>query len=142
MDNGDVKEIATADPAEAEEEKITAAELKKFKDVAALQKAYLSLEAEFTRRSQRLKELESEAAKPNAPQRENASAPAGAESADPPKAGISEEQKRAVIEEYLSSVAQNRGVPVILGGVQVAAPASSPKTVKEAGRLAQEFLKG
>ena len=41
-----------------EKEEQASAALKKFKDVNALLKAYESLQAEFTRRSQRLKELE------------------------------------------------------------------------------------
>ena len=47
----------TADTAQAEGN-TAAAGLGKFKSVDALMSAYLSLEAEFTRRSQRLKELE------------------------------------------------------------------------------------
>ncbi len=46
----------TADTAQAEGN-TAAAGLGKFKSVDALMSAYLSLEAEFTRRSQRLKEL-------------------------------------------------------------------------------------
>ena len=46
---------ATAETAQAEEN-IAAAGLGKFKSVDALMNAYLSLEAEFTRRSQRLRE--------------------------------------------------------------------------------------
>ena len=57
MDNLETNAPDTANTAEAEEEKV-AADLGKFKDVKALLDAYTSLEAEFTRRSQRLKELE------------------------------------------------------------------------------------
>ena len=57
MDNLETNAPDTANTAEAEEEKV-AAYLGKFKDVKALLDAYTSLEAEFTRRSQRLKELE------------------------------------------------------------------------------------
>jgi len=57
-DNLTENEKVTADAAEAENEKNAAAELGKFKDVQTLMKAYSDLEAEFTRRSQRLKELE------------------------------------------------------------------------------------
>ena len=54
-----VKDLkATADPAQADNDEKAAAVLKKFKDVQTLCKAYSDLEAEFTRRSQRLKELE------------------------------------------------------------------------------------
>ena len=57
MDNLENECCGTANPAEAENEQV-AADLGKFKDVKALLNAYNSLEAEFTRRSQRLKELE------------------------------------------------------------------------------------
>ena len=56
-DNQNVEMQVTADAAEAGEMG-AAAELGKFKDVKALAEAYRALEAEFTRRSQRLKELE------------------------------------------------------------------------------------
>lgn len=139
MENGTQNEKATADTAEAEEGK-AAAELDKFKDVAALQKAYLSLEAEFTRRSQRLKELESREREKAAPaEAENAAQPERDGSGQAPKAPT-EEEKRRIIEEYLISVAQNRSVPVIIAGDGVAAPRSAPSTVKEAGALAREFL--
>ncbi|MBQ7913335.1 MAG: hypothetical protein IJ308_08295 [Clostridia bacterium] len=50
--------IATASGAVAQESENASAVLGKFKDVNALARAYGALEAEFTRRSQRLKELE------------------------------------------------------------------------------------
>ena len=64
---------ATAETAQAEEN-IAAAGLGKFKSVDALMNAYLSLEAEFTRRSQRLRELEEEskAQKPQSTENGNA----------------------------------------------------------------------
>lgn len=57
MDNLTQNVQAAADTAEAEK-RDAAAELGKFKDVQTLLKAYSDLEAEFTRRCQRLKELE------------------------------------------------------------------------------------
>lgn len=51
------EELLTGQAAEAEKE-VSPTVLGKFKDVDALAKAYASLQAEFTRRSQRLKELE------------------------------------------------------------------------------------
>lgn len=53
-------ETQTAQPAEAEGS-LGATDLGKFKDVDALMKAYNALQAEFTRRSQRLRALESAA---------------------------------------------------------------------------------
>lgn len=140
MENATTETKATADTAEAEKE-TAAAELKKFRDADALQKAYLSLQAEFTRRSQRLKELESEVRALSAPDKDNAPAKTETEEERTPKARITDEEKRSVIEEYLKSVAQNKGTPVILTGDGVAAPKPKPRTVREAGALAERFLK-
>ena len=75
MDNlkKDLRE--TADTAEAEKEITAAPDLGKFKDVQTLLKAYSDLEAEFTRRSQRLKELEASKEQEAPAVAENASAP-------------------------------------------------------------------
>ena len=48
----------------------------------------------------------------------------------------------AVISDYLKSLQTKTAVPVTAGGGGVIAPRTAPKTVKEAGRLAREFLKG
>ena len=122
----------TADTAEAEKD-TAAAELGKFESVSALLAAYKSLEAEFTRRSQRLKELEEgnkAHAEDRAPSRES-------------DGGVilDESVKNAVIEEYLKTVSSGKSVPLIVGGVSSAAPRFAPKTVKEAGALAEKFLK-
>ncbi len=133
--------LQAAESAEAEITE-TASALGKFKSVDALLSAYKSLEAEFTRRSQRLKELEEGNNAQKVPE-------AGAPSPQIPtdeellKAALSSENVRqAVVGEYLKTVASNKSVPLISGGVAAPAPRSSPKTVKEAGALAQRFLKG
>ena len=59
MDNLTQTDKGTADTVETEQEN-AAAVLGKFKDVQTLMKAYSDLQAEFTRRSQRLSELEKE----------------------------------------------------------------------------------
>lgn len=143
MDNvnelGENKLQAAAESAEAGKEINTAPELGKFKSVDALLSAYLSLEAEFTRRSQRLKELEEgnkSAPEQGAPSRK--SIPEGEELL---RAALSDGNVRnAVLEDYLKSVSQG-AVPLILGGVAPSAPKDAPKTVKEAGNLARRFLK-
>ncbi len=124
---------ATADTAEAEKND-AATELGKFESVSALLAAYKSLEAEFTRRSQRLKELEEgnkarEVSNEGAPSRESTDK------------GVDDGVKNAIIEEYLKTVASGKSVPLIVGGVSSAAPRFAPKTVKEAGALAEKFLK-
>lgn len=140
MDNLNENERVTAETAEAENDVKAAAVPEKFKDVQTLIKAYSDLEAEFTRRSQRLKELE-----------ERNKAQETSDGKNPTPSPSSEEQliaaaladgrvRDAVIGEYLKGVASANGVPLMSGGGGVAAPRVSPKSVKEAGRLAREFL--
>ncbi len=135
-------EKATADCAEAEHSENAAAEIGNFKSADALLKAYLNLEAEFTRRSQRLKELE-QANKAHKMPTDGAPSPISEEDrGEFVKAALSDESvKRAVVEEYLKAVAQNKGIPLIVGGVSAPTPKAAPKSVSEAGRLAERFLK-
>lgn len=140
MDNLTNKERVAADTAEAEKTE-TAAALGKFKDVQTLMKAYSDLEAEFTRRCQRLKELE----------KENKAQPAsdGIQGAPSQKTdgeriadALSDAKVRdAVIGEYLKGLAE-KTVPLASVGGAVTAPKNTPKSVKEAGKLAQRFLNG
>jgi hypothetical protein len=214
MDNLTQKLQAKAGAAEAEKENMKAADkLGKFKDVKTLMEAYTNLEAEFTRRSQRLKELENankvkeksdlgdaantadenedeklEAAIDKADlggeqtlredaqdlEKENGTenAPCAVQAETPQKltqdvqqdekisnpllpshgqevldkdklveaALQNEEVKNAVIAAYLAGAARNKGVQFIAGGVNVPAQRRAPANVKEAGKLAQEFL--
>lgn len=135
-ENVDATGQVTADTAEADKEKIAAAGLGKFGSVDALIAAYSSLEAEFTRRSQRLKELEQGNKAQDMP-------PGGAPS---PKSVFSADMlddgaKAAVIEQYLRSLSAGKSIPLIVEGASPSAPRVAPKTVKEAGALAQTFLK-
>ena len=138
----------TADTATAEGN-IAATDLGKFKDVQALMDAYTALEAEFTRRSQRLKELENATREPVPPQdAENGQALPQAQTktdggevvgtAVQPE--ISDEMKNAIIEEYLSDVLSRRSVPFVTGGSVVAATRRTPKNLKEAGALAKNYF--
>lgn len=150
-DNQNVESKVTADTAEAEE-KGAAAELGKFKDVKALTEAYRALEAEFTRRSQRLKELEQVQANKglettaNQESAANAEAPSQAASTGAEQNAqsvmpvLSDEIKNAVIEEYLNGVCARRGVPFVTGGGAVAAQRRTPTTLKEAGALAGKLF--
>ncbi len=131
-------EKATADTAEAERREAAPA-LGKFKDVQTLMKAYSDLEAEFTRRCQRLKELEGNKAD---------GAPDGVQS--PPSRSdderiaeaLSDDKVRdAVIGDYLKGLTE-KTVPLAGGGGGVSAPRATPKSVKEAGNLAKRFLNG
>lgn len=151
----------TADTAQAEGS-TAAAGLGKFKSVDALMSAYLSLEAEFTRRSQRLKELEEGSKAQTLPQNaENVQSADGAEAVNAenavsvtPSRSAEDDRGRlleaaladsgvreAVIGEYLKTVALNRSIPLIVGGVSSPAPKTLPRTVREAGALAERFLK-
>lgn len=138
----------TADTATAEG-KNAATDLGKFKDVQALMDAYTALEAEFTRRSQRLKELENATKEPVPPQdAENGQVLPQAQTktdggevvgtAVQPE--ISDEMKNAIIEEYLSDVLSRRSVPFVTGGSVVAATRRTPKNLKEAGALAKNYF--
>ncbi|MDE6597422.1 MAG: hypothetical protein K2K60_02150 [Clostridia bacterium] len=141
MDNLTENERATAETAEAEKGENAAAVLGKFKDVQTLMKAYSDLEAEFTRRSQRLKELEKENKAEPEPDGVKAEPSQNSEDELLCAALKSERVKEAVIGDYLKTVSERKGVPLTAGGLGVAAPRVAPKSVKEAGRLAQEFLK-
>ncbi|MBO5328013.1 MAG: hypothetical protein J6B04_02430 [Clostridia bacterium] len=146
MDNLINKNSQTADTAEAENFE-AAQVVGKFKDVKALENAYISLQAEFTRRSQRLKELEANNAQRPPENSENGQAPSQSALTEVKgeellKMALSDEQvKAAVIGDYLKTVMQNKSVPLITGGMQVSAERQAPKTVKEAGKLAAQFLK-
>lgn len=126
MDNLTGEHKATADPAEAEKD-IAAAVPEKFKDVKTLVKAYESLEAEFTRRTKKLKELESGAVPP--PEDKLLS-----------WAKNSAAVRDAIIGEYLDGLSKNHAVRLVSGGQIAAAPRTQPNSVREAGRLANEFL--
>ena len=98
--------------------------LGKFKSVDALARAYSELEAEFTRRSQKLKAYEEAA---------------GADAGTDPEAlfrAVTENApvRERVVNDYLQSL---RGVPLMGGaGTGVTAPAKRPATIAEAGKLA------
>lgn len=140
MDNLNEKDTGTADAAQAERDEAAALPAK-FKDVKTLLKAYSDLQAEFTRRSQRLSELEKENKAKVIPDGEEAS-PSRKDGEELIAAALNDERvKDAVIADYLKSVAAQKGVPVLVTGGGVSAPRAVPKSVREAGRLAREFLK-
>ncbi len=109
----------------------------KFKNVTALLNAYNSLQSEFTKRCQKIKELEGIL---NA---EKVSSPAdkiGEQIQD--GQGITEEGKIEILKGYLKEVASN-GQKVIFidnDGVGVKARTEKPKSIREAGILAKEIL--
>lgn len=136
------KEQPTAVAAEAEKNGEVAAGLQKFKDVQTLIDAYQALEAEFTRRSQRLRELEANKEKEAPVRTENAEAPSptGKSVAESGGRRLTQEEKNAVIEEYLNGVCSNRGVPFVTGGGAVRAARNAPRTLRDAAMLARSFF--
>ena len=137
--NGNIQ--VTAETAGAEKSE-AAAGLGKFKSVDALMAAYTSLEAEFTRRSQRLRELEEGNKAQSVPQTGAPSQSSETDGEELIKRALADESvKKAVVEDYLKTVTANKGIPLIVGGVSTPAPKSTPKSVKEAGALAERFLK-
>lgn len=140
MDNLTENERATADTAEAEKNE-AATGLGKFKDVQTLLKAYSDLEAEFTRRCQRLKELENGNKAKTEPDGAEPSLSRKSEDERIAEALSDAKVRDAVIGDYLKGIAV-KSVPLNLGGGAVTAPRNTPKSVREAGRLAQRFLNG
>lgn len=112
-------------------------DLGKFKSVDALLRAYAELESEFTRRSQRLKELEAKSEPDGNGQSQTAGAPNGGEELY--RAVMENERVRArVLADYLGSL---KGVPLMAGsGTGVTAPAVKPASIAEAGKLALGFF--
>jgi hypothetical protein len=109
----------------------------KFKDLDALLSAYNSLEAEFTKRSQRLKELESKSVAPLDKQ-ENDSV---TENHDSTPTETEEEKEKRIIGDYIKSLISSKPKTVVLsGGMATSTPQKRPKSVTEAGLLAKEIF--
>ena len=147
--------------AEAREGSGTAAPCGKFKSVDALLHAYNSLEAEFTRRSQRLRESEGRFAAAGGEAQKDAQSPAqggaggqaaaaegdvlpAAEGGAAP-AGIwqrrIEEAAARAVEAYAAERARAEAPRVLAGGGAFAlAPARRVRTFGEAGDLARELF--
>ncbi len=124
---------------QTEEQAADQPSLGKFKSVDALLRAYGELEAEFTRRSQKLKALE-EASKADAPSPSHEQAQLSAPSEELYRAVMQDEGTKArILSDYLNSL---KGVPLLSGsGTGVSAPANRPKSIAEAGNLALGYFK-
>ena len=130
---------STAQSAEAQEnigEISGEVSLGKFKDTAALLSAYNSLQAEFTKRCQRIKELERDALSSD-----KVVAPDN-ESELKQNANITEEDKENVLKEYLQGVLSRKQKAVLLdgAGIGVKTTINRQKTIVQAGALAREML--
>ena len=126
----------------------------KFKSVDALLQAYTSLEAEFTRRSQKLKELESKVENLQQAAEENAGIPsADLQNRTTVQRNLTTEKEEVLskeIQDMISNTIQeclqkqiHQVAPPILkdiGGF-AKAPAQRVSTIEEAGKLAEAFFK-
>ena len=128
-------------PAEAEQnegEGVAEVSLGKFKDVNALLSAYNSLESEFTKRCQKIKELESAL---SAIDKESPKAEETAKKENQPE-DISGEKKEEILKEYLTGILGRKQKAIVLdgSGVGVKTPVHRPKTIRQAGELAKEIF--
>lgn len=113
--------------------------LGKFKDVYALLSAYNSLQAEFTKRCQRIKELESQ----KVTEKTDASNTFIEGEKEKVGQGITQSEKEQIVKDYLKSLLISKQQAVILDGVGggLNTPVNRPKTIAEASDLAKEILK-
>ena len=128
-------------PAVAEEkngEQSGEVSLGKFKDVNALLSAYSSLQSEFTKRCQRIKELEG-ALKSDDKDKVPAEILTAVQNA---KQQLTEQEKQEVLKEYLQGVLDKKQKAVLLdgAGLGVKTPVSKPKTISQAGMLAKNIF--
>ncbi len=136
----------TAAETEAEAEAPAKAALpEKFRSVDALVKAYEALEAEFTRRSQRLRALEQANKAPRA-QGESSPVPTACAQEQTPSCeavmNVPSGQKEAEKPFPSSKEEREAFVPLMThAGAGVMAPAVRPNSFEEAGRLALGYLK-
>ncbi len=129
----------SAQPAEAEKENGAQNQhvsYGKFKDADALYKAYNALHSEFTKRCQRIKQLESAAAvdKANAPTTYSDNAT---------ETEVKRETDRdEVLKEYLKEVLGAKCKAIVMdgNGVGIKNPPARPETIEQAGRLAKEIF--
>lgn len=134
-------EVLSAQPASAEMdkgEKQTEVSLGKFKDAKSLLEAYNSLQSEFTKRCQRIKELEG-ALKPDDKDKVPAENLTAVQNA---KQQLTEQEKQEVLKEYLQGVLDKKQKAVLLDGVGlgVKTPVQKPKTISQAGMLAKNIF--
>ena len=106
----------------------------KFKSAEALLSAYNSLQAEFTKRCQRIKELEAIANNANALANENSRTSAQ---------GTTQLEKENILKDYLIELERGKSNAIVMEneGVSVKTPYTKPKTIAEAGKLANDILK-
>ncbi len=114
--------------------------LGKFKDVGALLSAYNSLQSEFTKRCQKIKELESKIT--NDDKAGQNSAPSKEQSGSQGQVDTTLIDKDKFLKEYLLDVLGKQPSAIIMdgAGVGVKTPVNRPTTIEEAGNLAKKLL--
>ena len=110
--------------------------LGKFKDVNALLDAYNSLQSEFTKRCQKIKELEGKLSSTDN------TLPIEEKNASVDREHTTLQDKEQVLKEYLSEILGKKPKAVVMDGqgVGVKAPLVKPVTVREAGNLAKQLF--
>lgn len=127
-----IEEKAQGAAAQEESGAKTEISLGKFKDVNALLSAYNSLESEFTKRCQRIKELEGSAASDKTEVPDKSAGQTLSTSGE----------KTEILKDYLKDIIESRRSAIVIddAGVGVKAPADKPKTIAQAGMLAKEYF--
>ena len=130
-------QTATAEEVKGEDGDLVS--LGKFKDVSALLSAYNSLQSEFTKRCQRIKEIESEL---KTADNEKESSPAENFNKPKEKISLTESDKEQVLKEYLLNILGKKQKAVLIDGVGlgVKMPVQKPKTITQAGMLAKDII--
>ena len=133
----DFKGIDTAGAEEVvsdQEEKVS---LGKFKDVNALLSAYNSLQSEFTKRCQRLKEVEGQLSL-----RDKDAPPIKVDKPIESSKDTTPIDREEIVKEYLRELIGKKQSAILLDGVGVGVktPINRPKTISEAGTLARELF--
>ena len=119
----------------------TEVSLGKFKDAQALLTAYNALQSEFTKRCQKIKELENKLAsasdldeKTSEKTEQSASVQLGQDT--------TLKDKNEVLKEYLLDILGKKTSAIVIddAGVGAKTPKTRPKTVQDAGKLAKEIF--
>ena len=127
---------ATAEKEEGGEK--GAVSLGKFKDVDALLNAYNSLQSEFTKRCQKIKELEGKLDSGD----KTAVPPVEQERVNTSQENTTFMDKEKILKDYLLDVLGKKPSAIIMdgAGVGVKTPVNRPTTIEEAGNLAKNLL--
>ena len=127
-----------SDETKAEEQAEQTVSYGKFKDATALLNAYNALESEFTKRCQRIKELEAGLKAVD----KDVSPTETEKASDKEQELLSDADKDNILKGYLKDVlAKKRNVIVLDGvGVGVRTPTERPKTIEQAGMLAKQIF--